>query len=284
MSTVEGRWILQRGKNTSEGIRGERLRQLRKKYGMSQVVVEAEADLGSGYLQRLECGKVKQPLRETLERILAVLGARYNECREVLESYGYYVSTPLPNDAEIVWACQVSQQFLDSVPFPGYLLDCGQRLLAWNMFFLKAVGMQPGSAVSTRLRGLSILSMIFDEQYQVVGLTQNPDMFFPPMARIFQRELRPYSHEEWCQELIADALETLPLFRKYWTGMQHDDLQELAARAVVPLHVSLPGGTVLQFRLAVEYFLRDSRFRVVYFIPSDMVTFQQCEVWAAEEG
>jgi hypothetical protein len=37
----------------------------------------------------------------------------------------------------------------------------------------------------------------------------------------------------------------------------------------------------LQFRLLSEPFALDRRFRVMYYLPADAVTMQQCAVWAA---
>src|SRR4051794_31743201 len=80
---------------------GARLRALREQAGKAQLWVEAEAELGTGYLQRVESGKVAQPGHATLERILAALGARYGERREVLELFGYAVATPPPTEEEV---------------------------------------------------------------------------------------------------------------------------------------------------------------------------------------
>src|SRR5215468_5787831 len=83
---------------------GNRLRALREYAGRTQLDVELDADLGSGYLQRVESGKVQQPERETLERILAALGTRYTQRRDILELFGYIVDAPLPTEDEIQWA------------------------------------------------------------------------------------------------------------------------------------------------------------------------------------
>ena len=109
---------------------GARLRGLREQAGKTQLAVEVEADLGSGYLQRIESGKVVHPQSQTLERILTALEARYSERREVLELFGHAVASPLPTGAEIDWACAFSHSELHEVMFPAYLLDCGHRLLA----------------------------------------------------------------------------------------------------------------------------------------------------------
>jgi len=58
---------------------GIKLRALRERAGRTQLWVELEAALGTGYLQRIESGRVTQPTRATLERILAALETGYSE-------------------------------------------------------------------------------------------------------------------------------------------------------------------------------------------------------------
>src|ERR1041384_7807865 len=114
---------------------GKRLRALREAADKTQLDVELDANLGTGYLQRVESGKVQRPERETLERILAALGARYTQRRDILELFGYIVDAPLPHEDEIKWAVDLCQQKLDLAVFPAYLLDCAHRLLVWNAMF-----------------------------------------------------------------------------------------------------------------------------------------------------
>jgi hypothetical protein len=36
----------------------------------------------------------------------------------------------------------------------------------------------------------------------------------------------------------------------------------------------------LEFRLVAEPFIRDARFRLIYFVPADPATMRQCAAWA----
>ncbi len=137
---------------------GARLRALREWAGRTQLWVEAEAELGTGYLQRVESGKVAQPGRATLERILAALEARYSERREVLELFGYAVATPPPTEEEIAWARAVCRRELHEVAFPAYVLDCMHRLIAWNRHVPRLLGVAPDDPTLGRLAGRSPLA------------------------------------------------------------------------------------------------------------------------------
>src|SRR5215216_5147448 len=106
-SESKSEWAGQMRTPRSKTSGGARLRALREQVGRTQLWVELEAELGSGYLQRVESGKVAQPERATLERVLTALEARYGERREVLDLFGYTVVIPPPTDADIAWACEV---------------------------------------------------------------------------------------------------------------------------------------------------------------------------------
>src|SRR5205823_140648 len=141
---------------------GARLRVLRETARRSQLWVEAEAELGTGYLQRVESGRVVQPERPTLERILAALDARYSERRQVLELFGYTVTTPPPTDDKRAWAAEVSRWELTDAPFPAYVLDCTHRLVAWNRLVPFLWGIDPADPTLGGLAGQSIMAAWFD--------------------------------------------------------------------------------------------------------------------------
>ena len=106
---------------------GNRLRTLREAAGKTQLDIELDASLGTGYLQRIESGKVGHPERDTLERILTALNGQYTERRDILELFGYIVDTPPPDDDEIQWAINLCGGEINSAVFPAYLLDCSPR-------------------------------------------------------------------------------------------------------------------------------------------------------------
>jgi transcriptional regulator with XRE-family HTH domain len=259
---------------------GRLLRQIREHMGQPQLWVELEAELGSGYLQRVESGKVKRPLRQTLERILDALHARYSERQQILELYGYTVSIPKPDEAEIAWAQEVCQAELDAVLFPAYLLDCTHQLLAWNQ---QAVCLLTGDMQPPKMQGMNRVSLLriwFDAKYAIQPRVTNPDEFFPAMIRALRNEIQLYSSEAWHQAMIDELLETIPFMKKVWDSMPQDRIFPYAGRSVAPLHLCSADDNILQFRLSAERFTRDFRFRVIYFFPADVATMQQCTQWA----
>jgi transcriptional regulator with XRE-family HTH domain len=262
---------------------GARLRAVRERAGRSQLWVEAEADLGTGYLQRVESGRVAQPGRATVEKILDALGARYSERRDVLELFGYLVATPLPTSDEIAWARQSCQHELHDVPFPAYVLDCFTRLIAWNRFVPCLLGRTGADAILDELAGRSLLASWFDPDSLFGALLVEPEVFLPALVRALRFEVEQYRNEPWVVEMLAQLQAELPRFRQIWEQAASAPAPISAARILVPLRLAVPGAGVLQFRLVSEPFFRDTRFRLIYYVPADPATMRQCASWAAGE-
>jgi len=261
---------------------GLKLRALRDDRRRSQLWVEVEADLGTGYLQRLESGRVAQPVRATLERILDALAARYDERCETLALFGYTASTPLPSDAEFAWAREVCRDELAAVAFPAYVLDCAHRLVAWNRFFPRLLGVRQTAPFPSSLIGRSLLAPWFDPTSLLAPLVAEPDRFLPALLRAFRFEMGRFGGEPWYREIVLEPLHALPRFRQYWAQVAAEPATAGAGRALVPVFLDLPRGGRLQFRLAAEPFTHDARFRAIYYFPADEDSMRQCVVWAEE--
>lgn len=259
---------------------GSRLRLLREKAGKTQMTVELDANLGSGYLQRVEAGKVANPERETLERILVALAARYSERREVLELFGYTVKTPLPNQTEINWALSICQNELCDVTFPAYVLDCSHRLLAYNAYFGRLVGGTPRNPLVNRLLNKSMLTTWFEPVTGLLTILENPAEFLPAVIQAFKFEMRLFQHEDWNQQMLAEIMVKFPLFKIYWERSKQTVGYAVAARPLGLVGLKSPEVGVLRFRLSSEAFIQDARFRLIYYLPADAKTIQQCATWA----
>jgi transcriptional regulator with XRE-family HTH domain len=259
---------------------GAKLRALREGAGRTQLWVEIEAGLGTGYLQRLESGRVVQPEPATLERILTALEARYSERREVLELFGYTVVTPLPTEEEVAWAGAVCQRELHEVPLPAYVLDCTHRLLLWNHAVPRLFGMALDDPTLGGLACRSLLAAWFDVDSPLAPLVADPETFLPALIRALRYEMQQFRTETWYTEVLA-SLHALPRFRHYWAVVEQQPALASAARALVSVRLMTPGVGPLQFRLSSEHFVRDARFRLVYYFPADPATMYQCAAWAA---
>jgi hypothetical protein len=259
------------------------LRALREQAGRTQLWVELEAELGAGYLQRVESGKVILPERVTVERILDALQVRHGERREVLHLFGYAVSVRLPTDADIAWAGEASRPELAVFAFPAYVLDCAHRLIAWNRHFPRLFGGAPDDPLLAQLARRSLLASWFDHTSPLGRLVVDPEVFLPALIRAMRYEMRSFHTEAWHSAVLADLM-TLPRFRHYYAAVEREAVPTGSARALVPVRLAVPGAGTLQFRLSAEPFARDGRFRIVYYFPAEPGTMRECASWADRSG
>jgi transcriptional regulator with XRE-family HTH domain len=251
---------------------GNRLRALREARNMTQLDVELEGSLGIGYLQRLELGKVQHPERDTLERILAALGANFGERREVLELFGYALAITVPTEAEIRWAIDVFQAEVENESLPVYLLDCLHRLLSWNAPVSKLFGES-----IAEVPGVQMPRLIFDPRLGVTPSVVNAEAFFSTQIRILLYERQRRDDEAWYSGLINE-MRQYETFDKYWIRQNIRGQAYIPMRPIAQLQFD-NGQGLTQFRLVCETFVHDPRFRVIHCIPADSATIRKCLEW-----
>jgi transcriptional regulator with XRE-family HTH domain len=255
------------------------MRALREQAGKTQLWVEVEANLGTGYLQRVESGRVAQPGHGTVERILDALGVRFGERRDVFQLYGYSIATPQPTDDDIAWARGVCRRELHEVAFPAYVIDCTLRLTDWNRYLPQLFGLGPNDPIPRQLRSGSFLAAWFDPASPLATIVAEPSEFLPALVRAFRYETRLVLSESWYRNLLNDLL-SVPKFRLTWDEVDREEPPVSAARSLVPLRLQIPGIGPLLFRISAEPFLRDPRFRLIYYFPADPATMNQCAAWS----
>jgi transcriptional regulator with XRE-family HTH domain len=263
---------------------GTLLRTIRKRADRTQLWVEAEADIGTGYMQRIESGRVAQPERSTLERILTALDARYGERRDVLERFGYVVFADPPDQEEIAWAREVCAAEIATLPFPAYALDCAFRLIAWNDLVPRLFGIAPDHHAFRRLQEGWLLGSWFDPMSPVGRCVAEPERCLPAMVRAARFEVEQLHAGPWYEAMLDELAAQLPQFRSYWRAGQQSPEPVMAARGLVPVKLNVPDAGPLQFRLSAEPFARDPRFRLLSFFPADVAAMRWCDAEVNREA
>ena len=246
---------------------GTRLRALRQLRGKSQLAVELEANLGIGYLQRLERGRVQQPARETIERIVDVLRPSYVERRMIFAGFGYVVPFMTPTALEIQQAIAAYWNEAQHEMMPVYLLDCWHRMHAWNA---------PTSTLIEAIHMTDALIMprlIFDPDYGFGPRIINQELFFSSQIQALCYERTRYCDEGWFEALIAEMCQH-ELFDAYWNKQLHVASSPVATRPVAHLQFASTRG-LLQFRIVSQPLAPDPRFRLIYWLPADANTLYQ---------
>ena len=258
---------------------GSKLRGLRERAGRTQLWVELEAELGAGYLQRVESGKIALPERVTVERILEAIQAPFADRREALELFGYAATTRLPTSEELAGAREAARPELEAVGVPAYALDCAHRLVAWNRAFPLMLGVRANDPWLGQLAGRSLLAAWFEPASPLGRLVVDPDEFLPALIRAMRHEMRSFRAEPWCAAVLAELM-ALPRFRHYHAQVEKEAAPLSGGRALVPVRLLTPRTGRLEFRLAAERFTGDARFRMVYYFPGDAATMRACVEWA----
>jgi transcriptional regulator with XRE-family HTH domain len=262
---------------------GQKLKSLRERVGFSQVVLAAEAQIGNAHVSNIEAGIIEQPTYETLDKLLTALNASFAARRDVLEAFGYRVPYSLPTEQEIEDAHRLCEAELNDVTVPVYLMDDGQRLLAWNRYVPRLIGVHPDDPLLVHFHGVTLIDLALNPRYATTFLIDNRDEFLPMWLRIIKTSLDPFREEQWYIELIMHARE-LPRFSEIWDSISVDPIRQVSTERIIPLKVAVPSIGVLSFRLASQPFILDRRFQLLSYIPFGATTLRQCANWAEEEG
>lgn len=260
---------------------GSKLRTLRERAGLTQLAVELAAEIGSGYLQRVESGRVARPEIRTVERLLDALDARFPDRRDVLEAFGYAVAASPPDCSDRAWARAEAHAELAAAPFPAYVLDCTHRIVAWNDLVPRLFGLLTDDPGLGGLADRSLLAAWFDPASPLASLVAEPDRFLPALVRALSAEVDRFRAEPWVDDLVEGLRRDHPRFRRVWDAAAAEPQTASPSRALEPVLLNVPGVGILRFRLSVEPFVRDARFRLVGFLPADPRTMRRCAGWVA---
>jgi transcriptional regulator with XRE-family HTH domain len=268
---------------------GEKLRALRQAAGLTLIELAAklESDLGKpidvGHINKIETGRIGKPLAETLAAILEGVQASYGERRAVLEAFGYSFSMTLPSPREVDEMRRLSEHELNDATYPILLIDFAHRLLAWNRYAPRLLGLHPDDPRMHAFYGVTTFDLAFNPDLGGQLLLENPDAFWSAWLYMVKSDLYAFRHEPWYAVLLANV-RGLPGFSAVWDGLPEGPVRYVASRNIVPLQLRVPGSGILQFRLSSADFILDSRFRIIHFTPYGAVTLHEVARWAEEEG
>lgn len=263
---------------------GQRIRELRQSAALSLLDLSAKLDvefgkqIDAGHINKIETGRIKLPLAETLETILIGLQATYRDRRDVLGAFGYSLPLELPTEREIKEGIRLAAFSLNNSTYPICLIDYGQRLWAWNRFVPRLIGLHPDDPVTKQYYGITTPDLTFNQQLPTHILVANPNEYLPVMLQYIKTALHPYRAQTWYKELISSWFR-LPGFRGLWNMLPNDEMRE-----VVSIQINVPQHGVLHFRMSTSDILLDPRFQILHFTPFGARTLRACAIWAEEEG
>ncbi|MBN1875183.1 MAG: helix-turn-helix transcriptional regulator [Anaerolineae bacterium] len=265
----------------------KRLRKLRlaRKKTIEHIAMDSEITYKA--LSDIERGITKQPSRETLYRILEALD-RYasvsaEDWQTVFGAYGYKKPYPLPTEEEIEKARKQWHKDYGHITHPAYLIDFSQRLLDWNKYAPRLLGLRSDDMRLRHFQDVTIFDVTFGLSPKFIKIV-NQDEYLPSLVYVIKSELQPYKNEPWYAKCVSTAQERYPDFKKLWESFHDDDFQASLAGLSLPIVLNFPESSLtFTFQLVRIDFVADERFRIVQWIPVDEITMRKCLEWAQEE-
>lgn len=250
-------------------------------------IADAQDDAGvpvtvdTGNLWKQINGHVK-PKAQALDEILVALDVPFHVYRDLMVLHGYAPRVRLPNARDIANACDVCQEELHGVPYPAYLVDCGQRLHAWNRYAPQLLGITSEQARDDGYGNATVLDLAFNQDYRAASRIVNGEAFLPIMVAVMRSEFQVFLHEPWCNALVTRYRRDVPGFDALWDHPYMLPPQKTATRTMGPLVLNVEGIGNVTFRLWGNDFIHDPRFRIVQYIPVDAKTLRACAMWVEQ--
>lgn len=253
---------------------------------LSMEVLADKAGLDYRAVFDIEHGKTRRPSWDTLVRLLDALNeflpVSPDDRAGVFSCYGYRSAPPKPTDGECQAAALEWQREYQHIKLPMYLVDFTQRLIAWNEFAPRILGMTSDQAEIQQFKDITTFDLAFGARYIAASRIVNGDEFLPLLIRTIKAEMQEFRNEAWYIELIQDASERYPLFKELWNAAP-DVQPPVSVRQHGPIAIRHSDGAILKFQLLGIDFVNDPRFRVVQYHPVDEPTMQAWNAWIQEE-
>lgn len=264
---------------------GQLLRELRKFRGETIENIATDAGITYKTLQGIETGSTKSPSPDTLRSIIDALHMAEPvpliEHQRVFTAFGYQKPYPLPTQIEIDNAIDEWKKSYRNVPYPAYLVDCAQRLLDWNQYAPRIVGLNNDDVRTQQFFGVTIYDIIFALSDAFVKVA-NRDEYLIDLMRTIKAEDSAFQHEEWYQEHLREVQKKYPEFAELWGNHAVDMTGQFELGNTSPIKLEIPGTGSMTFRLSRINFVLDIRFFVVHWTPMDDFSMLQCLMWVQE--
>ncbi len=267
---------------------GQRLRVIRKRCGETIENIATDAEITYKTLSEIERGITKQPCRENLNAILEAL----EQCGEVstedwqavFEAYGYKKPCPLPVGTEIERAKQQWRVDYGHVTHPAYLIGFSERLLDWNKYAPRLLGLRYNDIRTRCFEGATMFDVTFNFSQGFITI-ENQAEYLLNYVYMTKSGLLPYKDESWYARRILTAQRKYPIFKQLWDSFPDDSFKTAFAGISIPIVLRLPEESdSLTFQFVKVAFAADERFLIIQWIPLDEITMRRCLAWVREES
>lgn len=236
---------------------GEKIRNFRKRAGMSQLELEAAIQTSPGVISRIEAGKVN-PTKETLLEISSVLRLPPTERFHLLDETYQQI-----NEKDVSRVISNLKELFRKPGFLGYLIDDKYTVIAISESFkefMQNLGIDP-----TKLERKNMLEVIFNPDLGIRGIIKSEE--FESVAinllAFFNQELSYRLNEPWWKELTQDLYQ-YPEFKELWETTQRTEVNGYDPEArVIEFDI---GGQIIKTFYNLTAIYDDPRFTIAEYI------------------
>ncbi len=250
-----------------------------KDYRLQKNLSQMEVAFALGWnetsrLSRIEQGKVGNPSREFIDRLIKIMKLEEEEKNTLLLAGNY-----LPTLEEIEQAKKIYESLIDNWPFPATVFDFSWRVMGANMKCAKVYPVPDKFKDLFRNLQVNRLEVLFDDDFVQNKFLRGSDLqnwhdFLTNLLAQYRSLQKNRTKENWYILLIKKMLSN-KLFRTLWQRVQFTEekgiIQNYGRKKVV--HPD-DRSKRLEFHVFLEPLMRDSRFYIDLQLPADETTFE----------
>lgn len=233
---------------------GQKIHNLRKKAGMSQLELETAIDASNGMISRIEADKTN-PTKETLFAISQALKLNSAEEAYLLDVFH---SDPTPADVAKVLASTSTK--LDSENYYGYLIDNKSRVVEISKGFKNILHVH--GVDTAPFYGKNVAYIFFDRSLGLSKILEESkrEHMGKYLVAVLRQERAYLMDEPWWRQLLAE-LNNSSEFTSLWKEQEKGELDvyETSSRTV---YLSL-GGKEMPMLYSMITLHFDPRFRLI---------------------
>lgn len=252
---------------------------LLKDYRLQKNLSQMEIAFALGWkepsrLSRIEQGKVGNPPRELLNRIMEVM-----ELKEEEKSHLLLVGNYLPTKEEIDEIRRKIDSLVRSWPYPAIVYDFSWRIIHHNKVTSHVY--QNDASMEKRIREKNpwLIEILFDPDFIMNRLLKGRELqhwhnFLLRFVIHYKYSQRTRTKEKWYIDLIKRLMNN-NLFRETWQRAQDTKLTEIAVKyGMEPLIHPEDDSKRLNFHIFAVPVLTDPRIDIEFDVPADIETYK----------
>lgn len=249
-----------------------------KDYRLQKNLSQLEIAFAMGWkepsrLSRIEQGRVDNPSRELLDKLMNAMEFKAGEKGHLLLTGNY-----LPNDTEIKSIQEEASTLIDGWSYPAELLD-----FSWRVLYENEIGSKLYNSdkifKSNKKNYPNVLELVFSLETYLNNLYTSEELenwhnWLEELLIHFRKAQRNRTKEDWYIKLIKKQMNN-DLFRKLWGKTIGMNLKNFTTDHGLKTFIHPQDITKrLRFYFFIVPVVKDPRFDIELHVPADLETFQ----------